>query len=173
VRLAQKKYKFNDETAHWLSIFAMDQHALILHYFIPNSILMEYSQIIALLKNNKQKFTEIPILTVSNYMKTLSQLKHTWNTTSDAIATEIAANLHIRKVIFLKDVDGVLINDNLKLELTTDELARLENSPIDKHTPEILRKNNITGYIINGFIENRIKDILLSRKLSIMTKIVP
>ena len=173
VRLAQQRYNFSDETAHWLAIHAMDQHALILHYFIPNSIVMDYTEIVSLLKNKRQKLSKIPILTVSNFMKTKSQLKHSWDTTSDAIATEIAADLHIRKIIFLKDIDGVLVDRNLVPLLTATELERLTNSPIDKHTPEILRKNNITGYIINGFIENRLKEMLLAKKLSIMTKIVP
>ncbi|MHA1188385.1 MAG: amino acid kinase family protein [Candidatus Heimdallarchaeota archaeon] len=173
VRAAQKKYKFSDETAHWLAIHAMDQHALILHYFIPGSILMDYSEIVAHVNNKKQKLSKIPILTVTNFMKTTSCLKHSWDTTSDAIATEITANLHIRKIIFLKDIDGILVDGNLEPLLTATELERLTNSPIDKHTPEILRKNNITGYIINGFIEDRVKEMLLAKKLSIMTKIVP
>jgi len=173
VRIAQQRYGFDDETAHWLAVNAMDQHALILHYFIPNSILMDYTELTNLSKNKEQKLTSIPILRVSNFMKTTSKLKHSWDTTSDAIAAEITANLHIRKIIFLKDIDGVIIDDNLVPVIATNDLRRLSSSPIDKNTPEILRKNNITGYIINGFIGTRVKNMLLAKKLSVMTKIVP
>ena len=173
VRLAQQRYGFSDETAHWLAIYAMDQHALILHYFIPNSILMDYTEVNTLLKSSKEKFSKIPILTVTNFMRTTSQLMHSWETTSDAIAAEITAKLQLMKIIFLKDIDGVIVDDNLVPVITTNELERLQESPIDRNTPEILRKNNITGYIINGFIENRVKDVLLAQNLFMLTKIVP
>ncbi|MHA1126261.1 MAG: amino acid kinase family protein [Candidatus Heimdallarchaeota archaeon] len=173
VRLAQQRYGFSDETAHWLAIHAMDQHAQILHYFIPDSILIDCTEIVAYLKNKEQIKTKIPIITVTNFMKTTSQLDHSWDTTSDAIAAEIAANLDISKIIFLKDIDGVIVDGNLVQEITTEEISRLPNSPIDKNTPEILRKNKITVYIINGFVENRVKDMLLAKKLSVLTKIVP
>lgn len=173
VRLAQQRFGFSNETAHWLAIHAMDQHALILKYFIPNSILIDYFELVALLNNRNENISKIPILTVSNFMKTTSQLPHSWDTTSDAIATEIAANLHIRKIIFLKDIDGVSVNDNLVPVITTNELERMLESPLDRNTPEILRRNNIIGFIVNGFIEDRVKDVLLAKKLSILTKIVP
>ncbi len=126
IRIAQQRYGFDDETAHWLAINAMDQHALILHYFIPNSILMDYSELTTLSKKKEQKLSNIPILTVSNFMKTISQLKHSWDTTSDAITAEIAANLHISKIIFLKDIDGVIIDDNLIPVITANDLVLIK-----------------------------------------------
>lgn len=172
VRKMQNKFHFNDEQAHWMAIYAMEQHALLLQHFIPNSKLIQFSSKQFSDKMNEFQGTQVPIFNVVDFMKNESKLSHDWNSSSDAIASEIASKLNIRKIIFIKDVDGLFIDNLLVEEITLEDLVLLDNSPIDKTAPIILKSNLIKATIINGFYPERIKDLLMFKKEIIGTKIV-
>ncbi|TET29049.1 MAG: hypothetical protein E3J70_08105 [Candidatus Heimdallarchaeota archaeon] len=156
VRETQEKYSLDDEQAHWMAIQAMEQHASLLLKFMPNSILHDFASkdFEALI------FDELPILRVMKYMRTESDLEKTWNSTSDAIATEIALKIKAEKIVFLKDIDGVIVKDKLVKKITIQELLELKTSPLDNNTPKILQRKNIKAYIINGLIHYRIENLL-------------
>lgn len=156
VRETQEKYSLDDEQAHWMAIQAMEQHASLLLKFMPNSILHDFASkdFEALI------FDELPILRVMKYMITESDLEKTWNSTSDAIATEIALKIKAEKIVFLKDIDGVIVKDKLVKKITIQELLELKTSPLDNNTPKILQRKNIKAYIINGLIHYRIENLL-------------
>ncbi|NPE07921.1 MAG: hypothetical protein GNW80_06550 [Asgard group archaeon] len=156
VRETQEKYDLDDEQAHWMAIQAMEQHASFLMKFIPNSNLHDFSS-----KDfNVLTFENLPIFRVMKYMRTESGLEKTWNSTSDAIATEIAIKIMAEKLVFLKDIDGIIVKDKLVKKITVQELLELKTSPLDNITPTILQRKNIKAYIINGLIHDRIENLL-------------
>ena len=168
VREKQVKYNFSDETAHWMAIHAMNQYGLFIQDNLKQAKVVEI---------NEEEITSIaeksiPILNVINYMKQQSKLEHTWNATSDAIATEVAAYLGIKRIIFLKDIDGVYIKNQLQQEVSTYQIEHLEVSPLDKITPKLLRENHIKAIIINGLYPKRIKEFLISKSKIICTEII-
>ena len=155
-RETQEKYSLDDEQAHWMAIQAMEQHASFLLKFIPNSNLHDFSS-----KNFESSvFEKLPILRVMKYMRTESELEKTWDSTSDAIATEIALKIKVEKLVFLKDIDGIIVKDKLVKKITIQELLELKTSPLDNNTPKILQRKNIKAYIINGLIHDRIENLL-------------
>ncbi|MFW9922684.1 MAG: hypothetical protein ACFFDW_05255 [Candidatus Thorarchaeota archaeon] len=169
IRNLQGEFKFTDDQAHWMAILGMAQYAQLLHHYIPNSkIIAANSKGIY----KKITFDFIPILDVINFMKYSSNLKHDWNNTSDAIAVEIASKLHVKKILFIKDVDGVNINNTIQEKITAEELRKLEYSPLDKVTPELLVKYHIKSWIINGFYPERIKALIVNNSKVLGTEII-
>ena len=172
VRRIQKQFKTSDENAHWMAVFAMEQYALLLHHLLPESIIVEYSN--SNFQNELQNISEskIPILSIQKYMKNESKLVHNWHATSDAIATEIAINLSIPKIVFLKDIDGLIVKNSLIEQISAGELEQQISSPLDSVTPSLFKTDKITAHIVNGFKVQRVKDLLIFGKEIIGTKIV-
>ncbi len=168
IRKIQKKLPFTGDTAHWMAIHAIEQHGLLLKEIIPNSIIVNVMKFKPTQVNSLNK---IPILSVLDFTYNESKLEHSWNTTSDSIACEIASYLGIKRIIFLKDIDGIIKNRHLISQITCDELKEMNKSPLDPLTPELLKKKNITAFIINGFQVDRVEAIL-TEKSTISTEIL-
>lgn len=168
VRKFQKDFDFTDEIAHWMAIYGMEQHSLLLKEFIPHS---EFICVIDFKEMDSYQIKKMPILKVMNFMRKISVLEHNWNTTSDAIACEIASYLDLKQIIFVKDVDGVYIKEALVPEIRINELMKLKISPLDSTTPKLLKRRNINGYIINGFYPSRLKDFIDGKEI-ICTKLI-
>lgn len=172
VRAVQQKFHFNDETAHWMAVLAMEQQGFLLKYFIPRAQLVNYPTEFQQKYKQLQATRTIPILKIWNYMQTSSVLAHDWSATSDAITAEIAQTMNAKRIIFIKDVDGVIINKQLKKEITIADLQKLEKSPLDPLTPEIIKRNNFQTIILNGFHPKRLKKIMINNDKNILhTKI--
>ncbi|HUU78692.1 MAG TPA: hypothetical protein VMX55_10125 [candidate division Zixibacteria bacterium] len=168
VRQSQKRLLFSDEAAHWMAIKAMELHALLLQDFIPNSIVLKINSLENLDILNKN----IPILKVMDFMRRDSKLEHNWNVTSDAIAIEIANYLGLRKIIFLKDIDGINRDGELIPKIKASDLKKMQNIPLDKKSPNLLIKNHIKAIIINGLYPERIEKFLKDGTKNICTEIV-
>ena len=95
-----------------------------------------------------------------------------WSSTSDAIAAEISSKLGIPCVVFVKDIDGVMIDDQVITQMSALDLIQLTNSPLDNNTPSLLKEHSLAAYIINGFKPERIIDLLVYEKEIIGTKII-
>jgi aspartokinase-like uncharacterized kinase len=168
IRKTQKDFGFADEIAHWMAIYGMEQHSLLLKEFIPQSILVDVKEYKILDTLNS---TNIPILKVIDFMREVSTLDRNWNSTSDAIACEIAIYLDLKQIIFMKDVDGIFVNQKIVSEISIEELLKLKMSPLDYTTPNLLKGSNIDSYIINGFHPSRLKDLMDGKEI-ICTKII-
>ncbi|NHJ04606.1 MAG: hypothetical protein EAX90_07270 [Candidatus Heimdallarchaeota archaeon] len=168
IRMSQKRLQFSDETAHWMAIKAMEIHALLLQDFIPNSIVIEINA----LENLDILNEKIPILKVMDFMRNHSKLEHNWNVTSDAIAIDFAYYLGLKRIIFLKDVDGINRKGQLIPKITASDLKGMKNTPLDISSPNLLIKNHIKAIIINGFYPDRIEKFLKDETKIICTEIV-
>jgi len=161
IREVQKKYNLNDEEAHWMAILAMDQHSYLLQHFIPNSRVIAIE---TLLEEQEQvNIKQVPILSVYSFLRDQSQLEHSWEVTSDALATEIACYLNMQRIVFLKAVDGIVMDGMLVRNLSLEAFTDLECSPLDRKTAEMLRKGNLNARILNGFSPERLEKALYEK----------
>ncbi|MBD3192198.1 MAG: hypothetical protein GF308_16275 [Candidatus Heimdallarchaeota archaeon] len=167
VRDVQQKFQFDDEQAHWMAILAMEQQGFLLNYFVPQSQLINYPREFQQKAKELLNTRTIPILKIWDYMQTRSSLPHDWSATSDAITTEIAQAIKAKNIIFVKDVDGVRVNKQIKKEITVTELQNLEKSPLDPLTPKIMKRNKCQAIILNGFYPMRLKKILIENNYTI------
>jgi len=160
IRETYKKYNIDEETAHWMAIHAVEQNALFLKKFIPNSDIIKLKN----LTSKNFKISKLPIVSVLDFTQKYSKLEHTWNSTSDAIASEIAIYLKAKKIIFVKDIEGINVNEILKEKIPINELNQLKTSPIDRNTPKLLTGKKIKAFIVNGFYLERLNDLLLEKE---------
>ena len=172
VRNIQKKYLLSDEIAHWMAIRAIGQQALLLSHYLNNSeILYDFTResISEFILTNPGR---IPILDVFSFMKNHSKLEQSWNATSDAISIEITNFLGLENIIFVKDIDGVLLDNKLLEIITINDLTNLKDSPLDKLSPKLLKENNIKGIILNGFYPERFKELMVDNSRIVCTEII-
>ncbi len=147
VKVVYDIYNVSDDSAHWMSILAMDQYA----YFLAS---------------DKYRLTDIPefskeitILMPYNLMKKEDPLPRSWNVTSDAIAAWIAGE-HNGMMIKVTDVDGVEINGIFKKEIHASELRGIP-SCIDPATPDVLMEYGTDCFVVNGNHPERVKGYIL------------
>ena len=173
VRKYYQEYSLSETTAHWMAITTQNMLAKIVNALIKRkSVLINHlTQIDNLLS------TQIPIIEPLNILKKNDDLPHSWDVTGDAIAIYVAKKINAKNVILLKDVDGLFSDygntDPVQLvkSVHIDELSKLEISPIDKHSLQLLKDSNINCWLVNGFEPSRILDIL-EGKDTICTKIL-
>ncbi|MCL2642349.1 MAG: hypothetical protein FWD52_02365 [Candidatus Bathyarchaeota archaeon] len=179
VREADKQFTLSKTTSHHMAILAMNQYGLLLADLMkPNS------QTTDNLKTAKTK-THTDLITIFLPSKLLTQnntknkkdnkegeLPNSWEVTSDTIAAYIAKKLDAKKLVLIKNVDGIF-TDNPKKEkqpkliehLTTKELFEKKNNTCtDTHLPNILKTLKINCHIINGLYPNRIETTLNKQK---------
>lgn len=171
VRFLDSNYNFSDSVAHKIAILAMDQFGFFLSELIPKSY-VTYTF-------NEKRRGLLPIFLPSQFLFQNDLLEHSWDVTSDSIAAFIADRLKVKKLILVKDVDGIFLKDpkqesNSKFieELSTIELMHWKNETcVDKNLYKILLESNLDCYIVNGKHPKRI-ELVLEEKNSIFTHLV-
>jgi aspartokinase-like uncharacterized kinase len=103
VRRLDRIHGLGEETAHRLAIEALDLTALFLAGLIPNTVLIERSENLALAWKSGRK----PVLSPRQILGEFEQwgknaLPATWDVTSDSIAARIALDLRAHRLILLK-----------------------------------------------------------------------
>ncbi|MHA1593258.1 MAG: amino acid kinase family protein [Candidatus Baldrarchaeia archaeon] len=159
VRNVYRTYGLSDDIAHWMAIMGMDQYGMLLNFLIPRSkTVSELREIERVISEGK-----IPILLPYRYLRNNDVLPHSWDVTSDSIALLIAGELNVKRVILVKDVDGIFDKNPRTSEsaaliprLTAREVAKLESSCIDKYSHNLIRKYKITCIILNGRYPERL-----------------
>ena len=150
VRELQKKLGFNDDVAHWLAIKAMEVYGTYIKSLDDLGITVEVDNLIEVYDAVSRG--GIPIFMPYKILKTLNELPHSWDVTSDSIAIYIAELLRACMVILAKPVDGILDKQgNLIKKITKTDLQQLSTDVIDSYTMELLRKVEIPLIIYNMF----------------------
>ena len=170
VRLYYQKFNLSEESAHKMAILAMDQYGYLLHDII---------KVAKLIFNPYEYFDKkgIKILLPSKIMFNQNFPEQSWRTTSDSISSFIALLIKSTRLILVKSVDGIFIDQlgcNPKQIINTISARELKitNRCVDEQLPKILEKSNLDCYIVNGRYPYRIKKILDNER-SIYTKIIP
>ena len=162
IRKYYQEYSLSETSAHWMAITTQNMLAKVVNRLIKRSILINHlSQIDNLLA------TQIPIIEPLDILKKDDVLPHSWDVTGDAIAIYIAKKINAKKVILVKDVDGLFSDygnlnpTQLVKEINVESIKKHKFSPIDKYSSILLKDSNIEHvYLVNGFHPSRILDIL-------------
>jgi hypothetical protein len=174
VRNVDKEFGLSDEIAHKMAILAMDQYGLLI------SDLMSQSITIKTLEEAKRVPEKVAtIILPSSLMFHTDSLKHAWDVTSDSIAAHIAELLDVKKLILIKDVDGLFTHDPKKfpqakliLKITADELRSMKvETCVDGFLPDLIKRSQIECYIVNRSRPNRVRKILKDEEV-VCTRIV-
>ena len=167
VRRLDKTYNISDAVAHKMAILAMDQYGLFL------SDITQSSYVSCTLKEISNPVNAmLPIFLPSKLMFSKDPLEHSWDVTSDTIATYIAGVLPAKKLVLVTDVDGIFSEDPKKNldtkcieELPAEELLGWnKRTSVDKTLPKILLQTKLDCYVVNGRYPERIKAILENKK---------
>ena len=146
VRGIEREFGLDERIAHKLAILAMQQTGMLIGEFFEGDI-----------------FNCIALLDDEN-------LNASWDVTSDSIAAYVAKGMGAKRLVLLKDVDGVFTADpkkgDAKLipELTTDGLSAMGDSCLDREFPGFVKDSGLEVWIINGKRPERIRDIMNKKK---------
>jgi len=168
IRLIDKKLNIGDDLAHWEAILAMDWNSIKLHTHFPEiPLFLQLSELSDYLKKNSKE-RQMLIFQSFSFLYKEDVLPHSWKVTSDSIAIHIASKLGLEKCFLIKDIDGILDNNNkLIKELTIKQYREFKKAkkiaeipskfqnfkketPIDSYSLKLLKKNKMQFIILNG-----------------------
>ncbi len=176
VRRDYTDYQLSEDTVHWMAILGENILGfLLLEYSIFGVPVFTIDEIHKALDDFR-----IPVLMPFRYLFEHDPLEHSWEITSDSIASYFASVLKVNQLILLKDVDGIYSHDPKdpskdqpefisNLSLNNTDFSNLQ-SCIDVSLPVLLKKYRQTCYIINGLYPDRLYK-LLHHEQTIYTKI--
>ena len=168
VRDFDQRFTLSQSIAHRMAILGMDQFGLLLTDITPNSCAVHRLESAERLSEAKR----VPIFLPSSLMLQEDPLENSWDVTSDSIATLVAIQLRVAKVLLVTDVDGIFTKDPKKqtdAELIpmfeSEKLLKLaRRTSVDKFLPKVLSKAQIDCYVVNGKYPERLEAILAGQK---------
>ena len=172
VRDHYSRYSLSETTAHRMALLAMDQYGCLLADLTPGSV-----PVTDLLSARRAaQAGQAPILLPAALLIQADPLPHSWQVTSDSIAAWVAGLARARRLILLKDVDGLFSADparpgaKLLGELTVAELGGRASLPqeghvlryggVDPYLPTTLAALDLETWIINGRHPARLAELL-------------
>ena len=148
---------------------------------ITHETAIDSMDILAKLLNDKLAFTEIsytieeaisisnlnkiPIMICSDILKENEPFEHSWNVTSDSIASYIAS-LFNAKLLIATNVNGIYTKDpslsgaELINEIDVNKLLTFDESSIDLMLPTLLIEYGLDCYVVNGEYPERVLSIM-------------
>ncbi|RLE50095.1 MAG: hypothetical protein DRJ31_02495 [Candidatus Methanomethylicota archaeon] len=160
VRRAYAVFLISEEKAHDMAVLGMDQYAHLLAHLINGSILVESLEELLAYANS----FKIPITLSSRFNL---EVEKSWNITSDSIAAYIATYVKPRKLVLVKDVDGVYTSDpkrdkdaKLLTDLHVQDLEKLSSSCLDRRFSHYLKMAQVSCVVVNGLYLNRVVNAL-------------
>jgi hypothetical protein len=149
--------RVDDATAHWMAILAMNQYG----FYLGTSGATLVEDLRALVPG-------ICILLPFRILYERDPLPHSWEVTSDSIASWVAYELHADLVI-ATDVDGIFSAKGMISRIAADELT----SPtcVDAFLPQLLEKYSLNCTVVNGCHFERVIAAIQQRS-TIGTKII-
>lgn len=102
VREVHRGMGLGDDAAHWMAILGMEQFAYLLASRIPTARLVEHPAQLAAVWEDQR----VPVLAPFHWLRQADPLPHSWNVTSDSIASWIAGALGARRLVLVKPAGG-------------------------------------------------------------------
>jgi len=148
VRKIDEKISIGDELSHWMAIFAMNCNGIELSQKYND--IKFFDNLGELKKSNERIAVFLPY----DFINQRDELPHIWDVTSDSITVYIAHHLGLKDCFLIKDIDGIISNNNEILrELTTSEYNNLKSTnkilTINTNQEEIKDSQPIDSYVIN------------------------
>ncbi len=155
VRKADRRFHLDQTAAHCMALLAMDQYAYILNQLIAGSCLMADLDVAC----RWAQPGRVVVLLPSAPVLAADPLPHSWQVTSDTIAAWICNKVGSRRLVLLKDVDGLLSSGGLIQGLTAEELAN-HTGGVDEFLSNILSLAQFETWIISGLHPERLSELL-------------
>lgn len=162
VRSAYARFKLSETAAHCMALSSMDQYGYLLNHLIAGSYLTADLPSAC----RATEAGKVSILLPSTAILQYSGLPHSWHVTSDTISAWVTHRAHCRRLILLKDVDGLLGSAPAKgfpaeiiPELTPDQLAE-RSGGVDEYLSCYLASAHLETWVINGLRPERIAELL-------------
>ncbi|MEM0027070.1 MAG: hypothetical protein QXT53_04540 [Ignisphaera sp.] len=157
IRDIQKEIGFDNDTAHWMAIKAMELYGTYIKSFSP---LFEeaYSieDISFILSNNR-----IPIVMPYTILRKFDELPHSWSVTSDSIAIFIASKIGCGLVCLGKVVDGVKdARGGLIKRIRAEDFEKITQNVVDEYVAKLVENLCIKVAIFNVKKPWILKDIV-------------
>lgn len=162
IRKLDTKLSVGDDLSHWMAIFAMNCNGIRISQKYED--IRYFNNLNELKKSNERIVIFLPY----DFLYQLDELPHSWDVTSDSITVYIAHHLGLKDCFLIKDIDGIISNNNNILrELTTSEYKNLkktnkmltiytnreknkDSQPIDSYIINLINKYNVNCIILNG-----------------------
>ncbi len=166
VRQADRRYHLSDTTAHRMALLAMDQYGCLLGDLLPGG------QLVTDLLSAHQVAAagRVAILLPAALLIQADPLPHSWEVTSDAIAAWVAGLAQARRLVLLKDVDGLFSappaqgsGARLLPRLSVEALAR-HRGGVDGTLATVLASVRLDVWVINGRHPERLAELLATGK---------
>jgi aspartokinase-like uncharacterized kinase len=162
VRDYYRRYQLTETTAHRMAVLAMDQFGCLLGDLVPGSILVTD----LLMARQVSASNRTPILLPSSLVIQADPLPHTWRVTSDSIAAWVAGLVNARRLILLKDIDGLFSSDPTEgdparlLSLMSVEEIAAHRGGVDEYLAAILASIDLETWVINGQHPQRLAELM-------------
>ncbi len=167
VRQQATRLPLREATAHWMAIWAVDQYGYLLSDFIPGAVPVWTLRDVRRLVGTDRT----PVLLPGHLLRRTDPLPHTWSVTSDSIAAWVALRLKARRLVLLKDVDGLLDGDPARdpgapviEEMAVSELAERRRTGrlggVDDYLPRVLAQARFETWVVNGRVPERLAELL-------------
>ncbi|MHA1883498.1 MAG: amino acid kinase family protein [Promethearchaeota archaeon] len=163
IRKLYSELNFTEDIAHWMSIFSMNYNGIELSKQFPHIKPIESSR--KLKKESRTFCLFLPF----QFLKKKDELPHSWEVTSDSIALYLTKRLGINMCILIKEVDGILNNNNQVIrEISTSRFNTMRQSgkipqfegvnnhlktlsrPVDPYVLYLIDKYKMPCVILNG-----------------------
>jgi 5-(aminomethyl)-3-furanmethanol phosphate kinase len=167
VREADRLFDLGNTSAHCMALLAMDQYGYMLNRLVGESSLSaDLDAACASAASGRPA-----ILLPSALVMREDPLPHSWQVTSDSIAAWVSQRCGCRRLILLKDVDGLFVGDRLVSEMTPGRLAE-HRGGVDEFLAVLLKSVSMKTWVINGLHPDRLSE-LLETGHTIGTRITP
>lgn len=98
VRTVDQSLALDDDSAHWMAVLAMEQHAELLAARIEGALLVnDPDEIRRALATGM-----VPVLAPNRWLRAADPLPHSWTVTSDSIAAWVATALCANQLVLVK-----------------------------------------------------------------------
>jgi aspartokinase-like uncharacterized kinase len=162
VRNAYKRYNLGETETHYMALLAMDQYGYVLSKLIDDSLAIADLHSACRRAESGRAAVFLPSAMVIRE----DPLPHSWRVTSDTIAAWVALKSSCRRVILLKDVDGVLSVENNKrllpgllTEMTVKQMSEHAGC-VDEYLAHFLASVRVETWVINGLHPERLSQLL-------------
>ncbi len=157
------EYGLTEEAAHNMAILAMEQYGYFLSGIsgIPvcDSVDTDCKLPIRIILPARMLLGMCEDSFGDNHNGEDAGMPHTWDTTSDAIATWIAHRCNAN-IIKATDIDGIMQDGTVLEQISARELIKWDTSCVDTVTPEMLLRHRLDCVVVNGQYPERIIDAI-------------
>lgn len=163
VRAVAARLRLSDEAAHWMAVLAMDAYGRLLADLAGSVPVDDLSD-----ADRAARQGRLAVLLPSRLLQTRDELPHAWTVTSDSIAVWVAGACGSRRVVLLKDVDGVLAwnpqeDPGAPMLAQVDTATASAKGAVDAYFDQAVRAFFSEGeiWILNGTAPGHVTALLL------------